>query len=246
MMADPLHQSWEDLHENSTFPFTDGATLRSTDRKLTLPKQAIRDMVLATPLLNAHTRMAIIERTISNVILTFQQGNTVIATAVVVSIDDGWVQILDDEGVAAGRVKIDQVAFATLFGTSVGVYRFNAAATTLVPWVTFYRPRNGLRGFRLPDGTVLTGEVTIIAGDGLQFDEDGYLSAVGEPTRNIPDDGLIPRAITQLILDDGVTTQVISPQKAIIIGRTIGTGGRPPALTISNPTDDVARLEVTG
>jgi len=245
-MSDPLHQSWEDLHENSTFPFADTATLTSTSRNLTIPKQAIRDLTLATPQQSTAARLASIERTITSVILTFQQQNTVIATAVIASTDDSWVQITDDEGTPAGRIKIDKVAFATLFGISIGLYRFNDAATTLVPWTTFYRPRNGLRGFLLPDGTVLTGEVTIIAGDGLEFDDNGYLNAVGEPERNVPDDGLIPRAIRQIVIDDEVTTQVVGPQNAIINARAIPTGGRPAAMDISNPDDDVARLEVTG
>jgi len=243
-MAQPLHQSWTDLHENSKFPFIDNATLRSTDRAVTIPSQAIRDLVLATSVLNAATRLATIERTISSVILTFQQGNVAIATATISSTDDGWLPIVDTAG-EDGSIRIEKVAFSTLFGVAVRSYSLNAAASTVVPWTTFYRPRSGLRGFRLPDGTVLTGEVTIIASDGLSFDADGHLNAIGDPDKNIPEDGLIPRGIRQITVETNVS-QIVSPQKSVISGRTISLGGKPVAIQLTNPSSDVVKLEVAG
>jgi len=241
-----IHQSWEDQNETSSFPFEDRATLLSTTRTVTIPRTAIRDMVLATPQLNQATRLAQVERTVSEVIVRFNQGNNVIGEAVVQSADDGWVQIIDDAGTPAGRMRIDRTAFATLFGLSIGIYRFVDAAATLVPWVTFYRPRRGFRGFRLPGGTVVTGEVTLIAGPGLEFEADGHLNVVGEPERNIPEDGLIPRAIRSVSADDGDTVTTVAPKYGTINGRSVGTGGRPPALMITNPANNVIRLEVTG
>ena len=245
-MSDPLHQSWNDLHENSPFPFEDRASLRSTDRTATIPVQAIRDLVLATPQLNTPTRLGEIERTLDAVILRFFQGNIAIATATVEQTGTEWVEIADDVGTPAGRLRIDPTTFSTLFGLAVKTYRFNAAGATLVPWVTFYRPRNGFRGFRLPDGTVLTGEITLIAADGLRFTADGHLDAVGDPLRDVPEEGLIPRAVSQLILDDQVTQQILTPQKGAITGRAVNPGGNAPAVRISNPSGSTIKVEVTG
>lgn len=240
-----LHQSWDDQNEVSKFPFADRSTLQSTNRAVTLPTAAIRDMVLATSQRNQSTRLAQVERTVDSVIVRFQQGNVTVGTATVGSTDDGWIQIVDGSGTPSGRMRIDQTAFAVLFGLSIAIYRFNDDATTLVPWVTYYRPTRGFRGFRLPDGTTVTGDVTLIAGPGLEFDADGHLSVVGEPDRNIPEDGLIPRAIRRVTADDGGAATTVTPLFGTINGRATGAGGRP-ALLITNPVSNVIRVEVTG
>lgn len=240
-----IHREWTDQHNDSNYPFADRATLRSSDRKVTIPQQAIIDAVIATPLLNKSTRLSLIERTVNQVILTFSQGSTVIATATTTSNDDGWVTVIDDQGAEAGQVRINQTAFASLFGADIGTYRFTDDAATLVPWVTFYRPRQGVTGFRLPDGTIITGDVTFIAGDGLEFRPDGTLDVVGDPNADIPAKGLIPRGIRTLVLDDGAT-QEVTPSEGKLTARAVAPGSSKPAIMISNPSPEVVRIEVTG
>lgn len=253
-MTETLFQDWADLHEDTPYPFTDAATMRSTGGLVTLPRNAIVDAAIGASTTSAATYVSLITRTATAVVISFAQSQVVIGTVTIGPSDDGWLDVVDTSNAFVGRVKINRNLFAVLFGWAVRSYTFAASALPLVPYATYFRPSNGVRGFKLPDGTVLTGDVTLLIGYGIAVSTVGsawVLTAKGNPFVGVSGDGLIPRAIRTVILetknlgDSPLDISATPNQGALSIVPTAGTGANGvPALKLSTPSPSEVQLEI--
>ena len=237
--------SWYEQHENTNFPFTDASTLRISTDGLSIPQNAITDAMVLAPSANTPVHLAKITRGAQDITFTFNQGNTAIGIAVVTLSDDDWIDVKDPStGVSVGRMRINSNEFAALFGLPIRSFNLLASAAVLVPYATAYRPRVGVRGIKLQDGTTLTGDIYIIAGRGLRF-VGNRLDVVGSPFKGRNDDDPIRRPITTFEVTDTLSAVGILPVMGNIAFR-LTTSPSKPAVQISNSDDSEIRIEVAG
>lgn len=172
-MPAKLHVEWRNTHRGTKYPFSEAASLQSTQGAV-LPEGAIIDaaiyppgaaegLYLASITVNPRTtRLGIHDRT----------AQEVASGTFLTSDPPETVALVDIGGRPAGILVSEsrRLLLLTALGASV---RFAREATEFAATVGFPAPTAGVRGFVLPDGTVVTGDVWFVGGDGVAFLADG-------------------------------------------------------------------------
>ena len=186
-MSKIVFGDWRDDNVQRKYPFADDATLVGAD--LTLPNSLFLDGRLypvggnETLYLN---RVAREESTITFAIFATGPGELATASYDVTDIpESGELAFYDSYGRPAGMLLSSRTALEAFSGLNSGTYEFIAAETQFAPAVIVPQPEAGVRGFVLPDGETLFGDVWIVGEDGVvvRRDEDGSLriDLIGDP-----------------------------------------------------------------
>ena len=195
---------WRNENQLRRYPFADGANVTS-DQGMQLPDDAFLD-ALVYPFGYDIVHVSLVD-TLSGTI-ELSVGTTKFATATIDPLTD-ILEFYDDYGRRIGTM-ISGPGLANVPGT----FTFNADATPLCAACVFQQMQESINGFVLPDGTVVSGEVTFGGVDGLRcvtyVDGAGVkvlrFDAVGVP--DIPDCVDLPDPIRCIDVSQGVNSNL--------------------------------------
>lgn len=173
MRTTTIFPEFGNQNEFRTYPFSDAASLTSVNGER-IPNNIIADIIIHPPDdgLSGVVFVSSIDFANGEIVFRFSGTQQVIGTAKFTDAST-WVEIIGPGNVGViGIVDFGPgLADAYNFGSSQHV--FKAHATELVPSVVFPVTTGGVTGIELPDGTVLTGDITIKGGKGVEVSSVG-------------------------------------------------------------------------
>lgn len=185
-MPNILDPEWRASLAPTNYPFADTASLTNSEGDF-IPQGMLLDASLY--LIGAQSRLYISQITITAPTVTFSFSDTskqTIATASFPLLDPpAGLQVLDNYGRPGGLLVADPANLAVLQSWSPGSHVFLLGSTEFAARVVIPTPEIGLRGFQLADGSVFTGDVWFVGGDGVVLSHGVALVETGfqaEPT----------------------------------------------------------------
>ena len=185
-MSKIAFNDWRAENEQRNYPFADDATM--TNGTLTLAKSLFIDGRLYPIGGNEELYLIRVSRsgsTISFVIGTEIGGELATGSFDVTDIpENGEVAFFDTYGRPAGMLLATEESLQAFSGLNSGDYEFIQSQTQFATAVVVPQPDAGLRGFILPDGQIIAGEVWLIGEDGVVVrNDDGALRVdiIGDP-----------------------------------------------------------------
>lgn len=186
-MSKIVFGDWRDDNVQRKYPFADDALL--TSALLTIPNSLFLDGRLypiggnETLYLNRITRSGSV---ITFAVFATGPGELATASYDVTAIPaDGQLAFYDTYGRPAGMLLSSETALQAFSGLNSGEYVFTADQTKFAPAVNVPQPEVGVRGFVLPSGDAMFGDVWIVGEDGVvvRRDTDGSLriDIIGDP-----------------------------------------------------------------
>jgi hypothetical protein len=250
MLTLDLYQTWDDSHEQTAYPFADEASLLAVDNATRFPVGVIADAAIGARDLTTPVRLGVVDVRAGDIDLIFYQGSTVVAVATITTATSGWVPLTSRLGVVyAGKVKIESALVGAVFNLGLGTHTFTEAAAPLVPYCVFLAPVAGVRGIELPNGTVISGDITISIGSGLdaEVEDDGSvrIDAVGRPYLKRDDVVMIRRAIrrveiTTLSAGGATSSALLTPLRGTLALATDNTvPAKSPAVVVRGGGSEV-------
>jgi hypothetical protein len=178
-MRDRISPEWRNSNSQRKYPFSADASMMP-DTGIQIREDAFIDAVFYPINLAGVLYLSAVNRDAGTMEVSDDSG--VRGTGAIGPSD--VVQFLDDYGRPVGTI-VTGPGFLDLSAT----VRASAAATTFAAACVFPQNQVGLRGLLLPDGTLVTGDITLAGEDGIRVDttvEDGNavirLMAVGVPS----------------------------------------------------------------
>lgn len=180
-----FHTDFRQTFGTGRYPFSDTSTLVSSEG-LTLPNDTIVDASLY--IIGAEAGVGI-----RQIIVTTSGISIVIGDNTSEQLASGTfdkfsppasVTIVDVYGRPAGVLVTDAIALAIFQTWDPGTYLFESGTAEFVASCTIAVPNVFLRGIRLPDGTLLAGDVWLAGKDGVVLrEESGNIRCdiVGDP-----------------------------------------------------------------
>lgn len=249
-MAKVTGRQWRDEQDASNYPFEDGATLLN-DAGVTLPPGLFLDAILYPVDIGSRPRLSQLVVTNSTVTVVIGDSYTdelCSGTVDLLSIGD-LIPLRDAAGRDSGVLVSDSLRLSSLQSLVNGTHEFTAEQAGFVPSVVAAAPPTGVQGLRLPDGTIITGEVWLVGGEGIIFDVadtvDGGAAAtlirahaVGDPlfkkTACAEETYETPRFLRRLVVQKGPLSHYLGPNDFGDIPITVGS---------NLVTDTVLRVE---
>lgn len=173
-----INNEWRAQNDATRYPFSNGASLTSRDDRMLL-----EGTFLDAALFPIGGKPGLY---LSAVELTHQQATIYIGDSGDSRRCSGTFDILqpsanvslyDTVGRPAGVIISESSRLGILQSWGIGVHEFDQSASEFCASVCMPTPEVGLQGVRLPDGSVLTGEVWFVG-------EDGVVLRTTEETRN--------------------------------------------------------------
>jgi hypothetical protein len=203
-MPDLTNMEYRDENRQRRYPLADGANVTS-DQGVQLPDDAFLD-ALVYPFGYDIVYVSKVDTLSGTVELS--TGTTKFAAAVI----DPATDILEFYDIYGRR--IGTMIYGPGLVNAPGTLTFNADATPLCAASVFQQMQESVNGFVLPDGTVVSGEVTFAGIDGLRcvtyVDSDGVkvlrFDAVGVP--DVPDCVDLPDPIRCIDVSQGVNSNL--------------------------------------
>lgn len=174
-MPDIFVQEFREQLAPTRYPFTDKSTLRTADGK-DLPPDLFLDASLY-PVGNSQplhiAKIVVVPRTATFTLATPTGGALATATLDLVNPEE-ILPFEDTAGRPAGVMVVNADRAVDLAGFVPGTYILGAAAASLAAACVIPTPAAGVQGIRLPDGSLLTGDIWLVGGDGvvLRLSED--------------------------------------------------------------------------
>lgn len=176
-----VNRQYRDNLTLTRYPFQDTAPLTTTSGH-TIPDQLFLDLVILVREETVAVSLSSIAVSGGNAVVSFSDSNGVVVATADLSSADGQGQLtLRHGGLPAGYALVTLGAATIVSGWPAGVY--TADAPILAHLLVVSDPA-WLTGFLLPDGTVLTGEVYLVAGQGLWLNptSNGFaVNVTGDP-----------------------------------------------------------------
>lgn len=183
---------FRDQQRFSKYPFADHATLISDDGLL-FPDPMIVDASLY--LVGASENIRITQIEVAPRLITFYIGDDLEPEMAKASFDPlqppEILYFEDTYSRSAGIMVLDLPTISSVNTWGEGIHTFSPDATPFLAGIVIPLPEVVLRGFLLPDGSLMTGHVPILGKDGVivRQDDDGNIriDIVGDPlfTRKI-------------------------------------------------------------
>jgi hypothetical protein len=195
-MSTLVFGDWRDDNQQRKFPFADDALL--TNGALTIPKSLFIDGRLYPIGGNEDLFLSRVSRdgsTITFAITATGAGELATASYDVTDIpESGELAFYDVYGRPAGMLLSTETALQAFSGLNSGNYDFISSQGRFATTVVVPQPEVGVRGFILPSGETVFGDVWIVGEDGVvvRKDTDGSLRVdlIGDPfaTRKLCED----------------------------------------------------------
>ena len=178
MASEAVYQEWQDTNRDINFPFMENTSLVG-ENDIELPKDAIVDAIFYPIDLEGFLYLSSIDPTTNTMVVSDSTTGQVKGTSTA-TFGSGVHYFYDQFERHVGTIVTGPgiSELATSFTFAVGSAVFSAA-------VVLPQNQPGVRGVRLPDGTVLTGEITFVGRDGVQLttnnDSTLRVDVVGAP-----------------------------------------------------------------
>jgi len=168
-----LYPQWRKQNETTKYPFGDDSTLIN-DAGFAVIEGTFLDAALYP--IGGGVGLYISSVTVDHQSVTVIIGdldNPAIASATFPLINPpNLVSLVDGFGRPAGVLVSETARLGIFQSWSIGTQEFLATETGFAATVCFPTPETGVRGFQLPDGTVMTGDVWIVGEDGVVLTEE--------------------------------------------------------------------------
>lgn len=164
------HPEWRDELETTRYPFADTATLTSDNGNI-LSEFLFIDATLYPIGATLPLRLSRVDVTSSRITIYVSDANDVVTASAgfsTNSIPDN-LKLVDSYGRTVGLFVSTAIRLSTLLGLPAGTHLFSEEATSFVLSVCTPLPSSGVEGILLSDGTVMSGDVVLIADDGIVF-----------------------------------------------------------------------------
>lgn len=246
-----LHPAWRDEFEATTYPFGDWATL-ANESGVFIPQGTFLDAAIY-PVGGGH-RMRLSQVMVDQQTTTIYVGNESnenICSGVIDLLNPtDELRLVDKYNRPAG-LFVSTVERLAIFQTwPVGLHKFTFAQTGFCPFVCIPIVENHLLGFELEDGSIVSGDVWLVGGDGVvltyeekenarndceiqdlvdPLDSRIKVNIVGDPLfrqRLCSNNNTTPRFLKKLTFKVGCTANVLTPNEH---GRVRVSTGRPDA-----------------
>lgn len=261
-MAKVTGRQWRDEQDASNYPFEDVATLLN-DSGVSLPPGLFLDALLYSTGMGGRPRLSQLVVTNSTVTIVVGDENTdELCSGVVDLLDIGdLVPLRDADGRDSGVLVSDSLRLSSLQSLINGTHKFTAEQAGFVPAVVAAVPPTGVQGLRLPDGTVVTGEIWLVGGEGVIFDAaatlDGDVAAtlirahaVGDPLFKkaacAEETYETPRFLRRLVVQKGPLSHYLGPNDFGDIPITVGSNLATDAVLRVEGIAGGARVSVVG
>jgi hypothetical protein len=183
-MSGIRHQEFLNEQKDTTYPFTPSSSL--TNGLVTLSPTVFTDCALYPAL--ATTTLYLTKVSVSYTSLEFYLGTEeipeMLTGTVALPVSVAAVTLFDQYERVGGLLTFEQAQLGIIAAWGEGDHLFTRAQTEFCVSCHQLQPGKGLAGFRLPDGTVVTGEVWFVGGDGVVLRRDGSdirVDVVGDP-----------------------------------------------------------------
>lgn len=240
---------WREDQQQSLYPFADGSSL-ITKTGQALPAEIFADAAIypiggEPPIYLSKVSIAVRKVTL----YIGGTGNDSLAFGSYDPVDPSEaIELTDISGRSCGALVLNKVEAAVLQSWPVGDHTFNPANSTFCPTVILALPNYGVTSVILNDGTVLTGDVWLVGGNGVILREyDGSIRAdiVGDPLskRNRCDADVVNSFVTPKFLKtiNGIEAGVDNDFK-ILVGQNQSIDN----IIRVYPQDGSLRVEVVG
>jgi hypothetical protein len=170
-MADQriLFPQWRDQNETTNYPFAQYVTL--SNGMVTLLEGTLIDAALYPIGGGAQLRLSQVVVTHQTVTVYIGDNDTALLASGQFSLTDPPynVGLVDVYNRPAGVLISEPQRLGLFASWGVGTFTFESTATEFAATVCFPTPQIGIRGIQLADGTVLTGQVWLVGGLGVQL-----------------------------------------------------------------------------
>jgi hypothetical protein len=179
-------QAWHTDPGAGRYPFADGASLLTRGGR-ELPQAAFLDASLYPAGAQGPLHLAAVEARPRAVTLVLADArNPRLATAVFDPLDaPAALEFADAAGRPCGVLVCDPEQLVAFQTWPTGRHELGAAQAGLCPSAVIPVPAGGVEGLELPDGTVLAGDVWVVAEDGVVLTDVGgntiRVDVVGDP-----------------------------------------------------------------
>jgi len=178
MSIDVMYQEWVSSNKVRRYPFAENSSLIS-QQGVALPNDLFTDAIFYPIDLVGELYVSSVDATTNTIIVS--DADTLLVKGVSTNVfGSGLHHFYDDIGRHVGSATTGKGILEV-----AGSFTFDVTSTPLEGAVVYPQNQPGLRGIRLPDGTVLTGEVTLIGRDGIMLatNNDGTIrvDVVGAP-----------------------------------------------------------------
>ena len=197
-MSAMLFTPWHSANSLRNYPFADHAS-RTSRQGVTIPQDVFVDLAVYPANATGALRISAIDGPAG--LISFSDGSTVLATAVHVT---GATEAVILEAVTPHRA-LGVVVFgagADVFFNSIGTINLAGEAGLLTPGVVFPANQAGVRGIKLPDGTVVCGAVVFAGENGVEVvtsDEEGLrIDIVGATGTTVAECQDLPPAVRSI------------------------------------------------
>lgn len=179
-------QDWRDTNARRKYPFADNASAASSE--VTLPDDLFVDGRLYPIGGNAELYLSRITKDANALTFAIRAtGTDELATASFTLADipeNGELVFFDTYNRPAGLLVSSEIALQAFSGIDVGIYEFTLVQTEFAAAVNTSQPSPGVRGFLLPNGDIMTGDVWFVGEDGVVLRRDGNamrVDVIGDP-----------------------------------------------------------------
>ena len=177
------HPEWRDSREPTHYPFSDNATLVNDDNLVLFPDTFL-DAAFYPVGGKAGGYISQIDITTSQATIWYGDDEAIqraYGQFDLASPTDN-LRFVDTAGRPAGLIVSEALRMAVFQSWPIGEHEFTQDQASLVTAVCLPAPELGVRGIQVDDGTVLTGDVYIVGGDGVivscsEVTEDGNCEA---------------------------------------------------------------------
>lgn len=226
-----LHPQYRDQLRPTTYPFADAATLLSDDGSF-IPASLFEDAILYPPGVNEQLYLSTI--VVGNDAVEFHVATlsgALAGTAISQLFDplQPALAVVDDYGRQVGCLVSSIEELSSFQSWAPGTYTFQPSQTLFAAGVCIPTPGVGVRGILLDDGTLFTGDVWLVGGDGvilrnetvevnqdcsvLQVLQGIRIDVVGDPLfrRRLCADFETPQMLQELVLQYGCERFSLKP-----------------------------------
>lgn len=238
-MAKVTGRQWRDEQDASNYPFEDGLTL-TNDSGVSLPPGLFLDAIIYPPGIGGRPRLSRLVVANSSVTVVIGDENTAeLCSGEIDLLNIGdLIPLRDTAGRDSGVLVSDSLRLSSLQSLLNGTHDFTVEQTGLVPSVTASAPAEGVQGLRLPDGSVITGEVWLVGGEGVIFEVENVTDqaeaatlirahAVGDPLFKkaacAEETYETPRFLRRLVVQKGGISHYLGPNDFGDIPITVGS-----------------------
>jgi hypothetical protein len=233
-MSRVFQSAWRDEHAATPYPFAASAGLTADDGAV-LPADLFLDASLwpAGAVAGLYLRQVVVAHDLVTLIVADPESTNRATASFDPTDPPDALELTDAYDRPAGILVSERLRLSAFQGWGDGVHQFQPEQTAFAATVHVPMPAGGVTGVLLDDGTLLSGDVWLVGGDGVVLTTTTLdlpatrrreaqtvplvaIHVVGDPLfrRRLCDDGNLftpPRFLRVLRVTDGVTTADLTP-----------------------------------